>query len=498
MKNTILLFIAKGIDINRIYYSGAFEMLDKEFNLTIVFPQITGARKISNEIINKLSYYNIEMIPIDLDRIEKWNKVHDLTCFKYREEVDSYKMREDMLRQGAQGDHDFNLAELNYYNSIQKYGLVYGSKVFFWNLYNNIKTQIRRKSYIAEIDEILDNGLYEEYIDDLENEMGESIEMIKLIRKYEPSCILYPTACYDVFFYDLLYIASNKSLPLILLQGGWDSLSSKYKMIHLPSVLGVYGNQGKSHAINIQGMDEEKIKIIGAPHYAPLFKNNFNIKSKSTESLMRKGNLKCLFGGGLRPFDETSLLINIENAINNKVLPPMEIIYRPHPFRMVRLHEQNFNNIRWKHVKMDSDVKDYYDRSKIKSSTLTNAKLHDFDYLYNLYRNIDFIITPMSTIVLEALICGIPFIPLAFGDDKHAWSTDQVVRMTHFHELKMNDKILWCKSSNDLIDLMVLAIKKCDDNDYKRFLRSTSEQFVDNSNNYLKNLYNLLSDFIPN
>jgi len=53
------------------------------------------------------------MIPIEKDRINKWEMVHDLTCFKYSDEVSSYKVREEMLRRGAIGDHGFNLISLS-------------------------------------------------------------------------------------------------------------------------------------------------------------------------------------------------------------------------------------------------------------------------------------------------------------------------------------------------------------------------------------------------
>ena len=36
-------------------------------------------------------------------------------------------------------------------------------------MYNNINTQLRLKSYITEIDEIIGNGLYEDYLDDALN-----------------------------------------------------------------------------------------------------------------------------------------------------------------------------------------------------------------------------------------------------------------------------------------------------------------------------------------
>ncbi len=495
MKKNILVFIAKGLDINRFKYGGLFKLLDKKYNLTIIIPDAVGARKVSDEIINTLSGYNVEMIPIEKDRINKWEMVHDLTCFKYSDEVSSYKVREEMLRRGAIGDHGFNLIPTNYHKSIRRHGFYLGSRIHLRNLLLNFKIEQSRKKYISKIDDILKREEYDDFIGRIENEIGINSKMDKIIEDHNPICVIYPTASYDVFFHDLLFLTSKKSVPLFQLQGSWDCLSSKYKMLHFPSLIGVWGKQGRDHGINIQKIESEKIKVIGAPHYEPLFKWHDKIKNDSSKN--RKNKIyKCLFGGSLRPFDEIFLLKSIENAINDKILPSMEIIYRPHPYRMPRIDEENFNDFNWANIKLDPFVKDFYKRNQNESRTLINSKFHDIDHLYSLYKSVDIIITPMSTLLLESLICGIPVIPIAFGDEKNIWGADKVGEMTHFRELKSIENILWCRSKDELINKILLAIKKTEDINYKNYLRDLSEKFVVRDDSFLNNLTKVLDNFI--
>jgi hypothetical protein len=102
----------------------------------------------------------------------------------------------------------------------------------------------------------------------------------------------------------------------------------------------------------------------------------------------------------------------------------------------------------------------------------------------------------MSTLLLESLICGIPVIPIAFGDEKNIWGADKVGEMTHFRELKSIENILWCRSKDELINKILLAIKKTEDINYKNYLRDLSEKFVVRDDSFLNNLTKVLDNFI--
>jgi hypothetical protein len=172
-----------------------------------------------------------------------------------------------------------------------------------------------------------------------------------------------------------------------------------------------------------------------------------------------------LFGGSFRQFDETWALRRLEAAIAEGRLPPMKVVYRPHPWRADRQDECDFFQFNWQHVVFDPDMRERYQIAKADRGYLKrNVPMYDMSYLARLLSSVDAVISPMSTLLLEALIMERPTMAVAFGDGKHAHDPSVTSQMTHFNEIRKSPAIVWCADSSlfeqDVIKLLTAQMKE--------------------------------------
>ena len=80
-----------------------------------------------------------------------------------------------------------------------------------------------------------------------------------------------------------------------------------------------------------------------------------------------------------------------------------------------------------------------------------NVPMFDMQYLSKLISAADAVISPMSTLLLEALILEKPTLAIAFGDGKHRHNPAVTSQMTHFAELRKTAALVWCGSSEQLV-----------------------------------------------
>jgi hypothetical protein len=186
-----------------------------------------------------------------------------------------------------------------------------------------------------------------------------------------------------------------------------------------------------------------------------------------------------LFAGTFRLFDETQLLRETEAAIEAGTLPLMHILYRPHPWRDSRQHEDSFFDHTWRHVTMDTEMTTAYNSGKsAKRSSAPDNFMQRLDHLVQLYTVVDALISPMSTVLLEALLFGLPTMAVAFSDGKHSWSADKVSQMLHFRELYDIPGLLVCRERSRFFTQLSELISRVGDEEFRKSLQQSTNFFV--------------------
>lgn len=402
----------------RFVQTGAFKALEENFDITYValessvFMKDGGVEKSLGEGLG-----NVDWIPFHSERFEKWVELFDISCIRFRDLSTSFQIRQQETARD-------------------------------WPL------RAKRLRKLAQPDR------YDRHRKTVESYMGLNPDILRLTLSHHPDFFILPSALLDYLTDDVLQLSNALGIPTLMLVAGWDSLSSKGLIYHHPTMTGVWGEQTKHHAIEIQRLNAEDVYLVGAPQYEKFHRDPALEKMSLREmhGLPAKKPL-ILFAGSFRTFDETELLQRVEEAIALGLLPDLHVIYRPHPWRSARKVEENFLDYKWNHVTMDPDVvKTYQAEKKLGIEASPDDFLFRLTHLTQLYQAVDAVISPMSTVLLEALMFSLPTMAVAFGDGKHSWSADKGSQMAHFEEFLELPEVIVCRDKtrffNDLSSLL--------------------------------------------
>jgi hypothetical protein len=477
----VLVFLPNTNELQRFVLSGAFNELAKTYQLRFVFrPRDADVmRAAAPALVRSDNSYELD---IPEARYREWDEVFNLSCHVYADRSRSFA-----LRVGASPTlkPDFEVALLR----------------TAWKIARRARPILRRipalrkrwgepshacvgpiSKFIAGDDWVnhLFNSHYEALTAKLRN-LQPYGPMIEFLNSVDPLFCVLPTSLLDHYCNDLL-LAANQSLhTVIALQSGWDNLSSKGIIQRAPQFLGVWGPQSGSHASNIQGVKSTAHVILGSPHYEALVPASSEDRERFRAALgVSRSHRLVLFGGSFRQFDETAVLQRLERQIEAREFgeEPIKILYRPHPWRKDRLHEDNFFDHDWRHVVFDPDMEARYRRSKVEARYLATAPMFDMSYLATLLSAVDAVISPMSTLLIEALIIDKPTMAVAFGDDKHAYNPATSAQMTHFEELKTSGILEWCADAGDFEASCRRLIARCGQRNDAKLRRETLDLIV--------------------
>jgi hypothetical protein len=198
--------------------------------------------------------------------------------------------------------------------------------------------------------------------------------------------------------WDAIRAARRQRIPSLLLIHNWDNLSSKGAFAVRPDWLGVWGDQAVEHAVRIHGFPRERVRKLGAPSLDPYFHH----VPGSTESPFPFRY--ALFAGCYAPFDERSALIELDREIETRNLD-LTIVYRPHPHRRPRKTPDLVEDGEFRHVVIDPQMREIYADSRAEyqlGARRAQPLLPPLDYYPALFEHAEFVICPLSTMIVEA------------------------------------------------------------------------------------------------
>jgi hypothetical protein len=245
-------------------------------------------------------------------------------------------------------------------------------------------------------------------------------------------------------------------------------------------------------------MTRDRCVIVGSPYYEDFFRRRPRSKADARRALgLPAEGLTVLFGGSFRQFDEAELLRRIEEAIDAGRLPRMRIFYRPHPGRELR-EEANFFDYDWKHTVMDEEVAVIY-RANLEGRMISQNEFgYSLDRLADIYAAVDLTISPMSSIVLESLLFGLPVLGIGYSDGRNRWGPEKTSQMTHFNELNDATGVRICRSPDHFMQDFEAVLGWAADPRTATRTREAARYFVDNgSGTYARAVMDLLTRTVP-
>jgi hypothetical protein len=274
------------------------------------------------------------------------------------------------------------------------------------------------------------------------------LDLSELLDRERPDILIHPCVMEGLFLNDLIEESNRRNIPLIIIMNSWDNPSTKRAMIGNPNWLLVWGQQTHRHAVDLAGMPPERTIKFGAAQFEvyreppQLNRDEFcelNGVDPTIPLVVYAGSSK-----GAREIDHLRLL---DAAVESGALPPTTILYRPHPWGNGGEGGENILDEPWHHVVIEHSMREYMKKVRAGNKQLC---LSDYRKTHEVLTHCDALISPLSTIILEAALHGKPalcFLP----DDGFSYTFKQIQQLKHFQEMFDMSEFLVAKGAAELI-----------------------------------------------
>ena len=266
-------------------------------------------------------------------------------------------------------------------------------------------------------------------------------EISLYLKTTKPDVVIMPSSAYDPVVLDIISICQQEDIKTILLVDNWDNLSSKSILWRRPDFVGVWGEQTKKHAIEIQGLKEEQIKCLGTPRFEQYFE-------KRDLELDSHFNFKyVLFVGQSLPSDERRIVQLIDNILSSPTFKDngIKLVYRPHPWAMdqgiaaVEAYESVVIDPQISAKKLDLDRVEKFQPS--------------LDYYPSLLQNAEFVVSSLTSMLIEASIFSKRVIAIAHNEPNNYTSPHRLLtEYKHFEGIEKLPNVKITQNEADFMD----------------------------------------------
>ncbi len=259
-------------------------------------------------------------------------------------------------------------------------------------------------------------------------------EVYKCLKKINPETVILPGIPFDSFGLEVMKCAQKLSIKSVMAVLHWDFFSSKGLLRSEPDIVCVWGKQMYEMVVGPHRTAPEKVKIVGVPQYE-IYRNKISM-TDARNHLGLPNNKKIWFFAGIgEPYDEMSILMEIDRLIGTELPSDILVLYRPHPKKhKARKNEKEFKEYKFKNIVLDPENADMN-----KNTGGTRP-----EYYANLLYSADAFISPFSTMTLEAASCGKPCLTIGFSDDLHKWKLEYALVQDHVKPLLYWKSLLLC------------------------------------------------------
>lgn len=319
------------------------------------------------------------------------------------------------------------------------------------------------------------------YLKNFEIKIADNQKISNIIKKIEPSLVIIPTQGQDFAHFCIVKACKILKVKTISLVDNWDNLSSRVMARPFSNYFGVWGQQSKIHANQIQGIKKNNINVLGTPR----FEGYKKIKKK------RLFNFKYILfceGFGLTE-NINEVLKKLDEILNTEKFKDLKIIYRPHPWRK----DRNIVNMKnYKKIILDPQLKKNYLNRKFDSSVQPNLT-----YYPKLISNAEFIISAPTTMVIECLLLKKKVIVLGHKSNTVFDHYNHIVKLNHFDGVEKLKNIQICWDLNDLFFICLSFLRKKNINRNLNKKKVLLNHYIFQSKNtYSRNLVNVIKDLL--
>jgi hypothetical protein len=291
--------------------------------------------------------------------------------------------------------------------------------------------------------------------------VGRDRDVEAIVETTRPDAVVVPYGGLNSFTLDLCKTARRRGIATVLVNYNWDNVASKGILRHTPDAFCVWGDDMADLTERVYRFPKRVIHVIGAAHFEHYFDPVRMREAAREADLLRGGVPRVLFAGSSRGHPEVPYLEKIEQAIDDGRLPPMKVVYRPHPWRTSRPEEKNFFDIGFRHVEIDPKLAERFTRETINRTWTDKSKTTfkpDLEYYPVLLRSVDAVISPLSTLALEAALVGRPLLVMtAFAEP---WMEGAAERFEYLQRLVHHvPGVVKCDAPDTFVDALTAVMR---------------------------------------
>jgi hypothetical protein len=306
--------------------------------------------------------------------------------------------------------------------------------------------------------------------------MGASSAVADLIRSEAPDVIIQPSLLTGPFVNELMLTAPRMRIPYILLMNSWDNPAVKAVATGNPDRLVVWGAHSMRQAVEYMGVPEDRIVAFGAAQFQ-VYRNR---PVETRDELARffgvpSGKPVVVYAGSGAGWYESAYLQRLDSmAQPGGCLDGSHILYRPHPWRgPLGDGERDFFDLGLRHVSMDPTMREHY------VAQITGAArgmfLLDYQITNKLLALAAAVISPLSTILLESVLVGVPILIFAPPRDV---ALDVNRAQPHFRDLVEWPEIVTCFDDVGFEAACARLRGQFDDSELSSRLRERARSYV--------------------
>ncbi|MBL8833940.1 MAG: hypothetical protein JNL71_16235 [Rhodospirillales bacterium] len=307
--------------------------------------------------------------------------------------------------------------------------------------------------------------------------MGVDAAVAQLLDEERPDVVVQPSFLTGPFVNELLRATRVRGIPYLLLMNSWDNPAVKAVATGDPDRLVVWGEQSRRQAIEYMGVDPARIVAFGAAQFdvyrTPPRETRVDLAAEFGVPMDRT---IVLYAGSGAGWHESAYLEQLDAmTVPGGVLENCHILYRPHPWRgPLGAGERDFFEMGLRNVTMDPNMKEHYLR-QIREIGGRGMYLADYSITNRLLTLVEAVISPLSTILLEAAMKGRPLLIFAPPRDL---KLDVDKNQPHFRDFVTWPEINRCFNDDSFEDACASLRRQIGDPRIASALRERSRDFV--------------------
>ena len=430
----ILIFIEHDAVIRHFIDSNAFQGLVRNHDVKFVFPE-PGYKRVKTDVGALELGAPYRHLKVNQDRLHLWKQLFLLNQLTWRPGKQFAALRR--LYRYAVGKKD-----------VLKFSVLTlpGIRRLAENYY---KAKINRTPYV---------------------------ELDLLLVEEEADVIIHPCVLEGVYINDLTLVCNERAIPFVVIMNSWDNPSTKQAMAGKPERLLVWGDQTRNHAIEFMNLPESSIDIFGVAQFdvhrepARIGRDGFC----RMNDIPRDARI-LLYAGSSKGTDEYSHLRLLDEAVESGALGHTAVLYRPQPWGGCGRQGERSPNGTWKHVYIESAMRPYVEAVRAGSA---QSIFPDYRDTRDVLANVDAVISPLSTIIIEAAIHRKPSLCFLAEGEANATALQLNLPLTHFEDLYEVPEFFVCRDYLGLVDAVVKLIDKVGDEDFADRLVRAAAHFA--------------------